>query len=262
MEKTVTDNPMSPHYVPEEYQTPYDVVDLPSQGLLYKNNKKTVKLEFLTAMDETILSSPNLINSSKFVDVLLSRKVKELGFDTLDMLEGDRAALLLYLRIGGFGSDYTQNVYDPDEGKILPSQVNLTEVKLKKLEVKPDANNEFDFVMPMSKQKIKFRLLTGRDEQVIDEQDSVLRTKDEDEDISHKLLLRLERQIMSIDGEKDKIKISNLIKRLPIRDSRALRSYVTEVEPGIDLNVIARTPGGGSVTTFLRFNTSFFWPEL
>ena len=68
MEKTVTDNPMSPHYVPEEYQTPYDVVDLPSQGLLYESKKKTVKLEFLTAMDETILSSPNLINSSKFID--------------------------------------------------------------------------------------------------------------------------------------------------------------------------------------------------
>ena len=64
----------------------------------------------------------------------------------------------------------------------------------------------------------------------------LLKTKNPEEDLSHKILLRLERQIMSIEGEKDKMKISNLIKRLPIRDSRALRKYITEVEPGIDLN--------------------------
>ena len=33
-------NVMSPDYVPEEYSVPYDILELPSQGLLYKNKSK------------------------------------------------------------------------------------------------------------------------------------------------------------------------------------------------------------------------------
>ena len=31
------DNQMSPNYVPEEFRIPYDIIELPSQGILYKN---------------------------------------------------------------------------------------------------------------------------------------------------------------------------------------------------------------------------------
>ena len=55
---------MDPNYIPEDLKTPYDVVELPSQGLLYKNKKSKVKVEYLTALDESILTSPNLSNSS------------------------------------------------------------------------------------------------------------------------------------------------------------------------------------------------------
>ena len=29
-------NQMDPNYVPEEFRTPYDIIELPSQGILYK----------------------------------------------------------------------------------------------------------------------------------------------------------------------------------------------------------------------------------
>ena len=53
---------IDPNYVPEEYKVPYDVIELPSQGLLYKNKKSSVKVEYLTAYDENILTAPNLLN--------------------------------------------------------------------------------------------------------------------------------------------------------------------------------------------------------
>ncbi len=81
-------------------------------------------------------------------------------------------------------------------------------------------------------------------------------------DISYKIIFKLERAISEIGGERDKMKISNIIKRLTITDSRSLRNYIDSIEPGLDFNVKALTPGGESVDTFLRFNTSFFWPEL
>ena len=85
----MTDNQLSPDFIPEEYRTPYDVLELPSQGILYKNNVKSVKVEYLTAMDESILTSPNISSGGKMIDILLKRKIKDLTFGVEDLLVGD-----------------------------------------------------------------------------------------------------------------------------------------------------------------------------
>jgi len=73
-------NSLDPNYVPEDLRTPFDVLDLPSQGLLYDNKLKQVKVEYLTAMDENILSSPNLsAKPDVMIDLLIKRKVKDLN---------------------------------------------------------------------------------------------------------------------------------------------------------------------------------------
>ena len=53
----------------------YDVVELPSKGIYYTNNKKSVRVAYLTASDENILSSSALINSGGGVEELLKRKI-------------------------------------------------------------------------------------------------------------------------------------------------------------------------------------------
>ena len=60
-----------------QFQAPFDVIPLPSKGLLYPGQQGNVKVEYMTAMDENILTSPNLIKSGKVLDILLERKVKE-----------------------------------------------------------------------------------------------------------------------------------------------------------------------------------------
>ena len=60
---------MDPTYVPEEYKVPFDLIELPSQGILYPDKKSSVKVEFLTANDENILTSPNILNNGKFINV-------------------------------------------------------------------------------------------------------------------------------------------------------------------------------------------------
>ena len=42
-------------YGQENFTLPHDVVQLPSQGIFYKNKKKTLKVGYLTASDENIL---------------------------------------------------------------------------------------------------------------------------------------------------------------------------------------------------------------
>jgi len=256
-----TQNFIDPNFVPEEYKVPYDIVELPSQGLLYKNKKSTVKVEYLTAYDENILTSPNIINSGKVIDVLLERKIKDLDFDPNDLLEGDRMAVLLFLRATAFGELYNQPVIDPASRKVVEGEINLSELGQKKLMVKPNSNNEFDFKLPKSEKVVKFRFLTGKDEDEINKNDEELMSRTGN-NISSKTTLRLEKSIMEIEGERDKIGLSNTIKNLTILDIRALNKYIAEIEPGIEFKTRARIPGGGSVDTFLRINKNFFWPEL
>jgi hypothetical protein len=250
---------MDPNFVPDEYKVPFDVIELPSQGLLYKNKKSSVKVEYLTAFDENILTSPNLLNNGKVLDVLIERKVKDLGFEPKELLGGDRLAILLYLRTTGLGNEYHQMVFNKD-GDMVEGIVDLTTLKTKKLEVKPDEKGEFDFVLPSSNKKIKFRLLTNKDDDEISELDK--KSLEKNKGISTTSTLRLERSIMEIDGERDKMKISHTIKMLNLIDIRKFNKYVTEIEPGIDFNTTARTQGGESVNCFLRMGRNFWYPEI
>ena len=252
---------IDPNFVPDEYKVPYDIIELPSQGLLYPNKKSKVKVEYLTAFDENILTSPNILASGKLLDVLVERKVKDLGFDHKLLLEGDRMAIVIFLRVSAFGEKYIQPVIDPISKKIVEGEIDLSKLEQKKLLVKPDESGFFDFKLPNSGKSIKFRLLTSKDEEEIDILDQQLMERNKNE-ISNKTTLRLERSIMDIDGEKDKIKISNLLKALPIMDIRKLNKYMTEIEPGINFNTTARTQGGESVNTFLRINKNLFWPDI
>lgn len=250
-----------PNFIPEDYKVPYDIIELPSQGLLYPNKKDKIKVEYLTAFDENILTSPNILASGKLIDVLLERKVKDLGFDPKLLLEGDRMAIIIFLRVSAFGEKYIQPIIDPFSKKVVEGEVDLSTLEQKKLTVKPDENGLFDFILPKSNKNIKFRLLTGKDEEEIEILDQQIMERSKNE-ISTKTTLRLERSIMDIDGERDKIKISNILKALPIMDIRNLNKYLLEIEPGINFNVIARTQGGESVNTFLRINKNLFWPDI
>lgn len=252
---------LDPNYVPEEFKTPYDVIELPSQGILYKDNKKSVKVEYLTAMDESILTSPNISNGNKMIDILLRRKVKDLGFDTEELLVGDRTALMVYLRVTAFGNEYTQLVFDEEEGDFVDAVIDLSLLKQKKLTIKPNEDGEFEYKLPKTNKIVSFSLLTGKDEEIIDVRDKEFIKRDPD-GISNRIIFNLEQQIKSIDGEIDKLKISNIIKRLPIIDTRSLRKYINEITPGLDFKTTARTRGGGSLDTFLRFGNNFLWPEL
>lgn len=245
----------------EEYKTPYDIIELPSQGLLYPNKKSKVKVEFLTAMDENILSSPNISENESVIDILIKRKVKDLDFDIDDLLVGDKIAIIVFLRVSGFGELYNQMVWDEKLKKVVEGEIDLTKLKQKKLSVKPDENNLFDFELPSTKQKVKFKLLTTKDENIISEKNKNLQERTNTNE-NFTPVLRLEQTIQEIDGEKNKMKISNMIKRMNILDIRKLNKYISEIEPGLDFNTEARTQGGVSVNCFLRITSSFFWPKL
>ena len=149
----------------------------------------------MTAYDENILTSPNLLSNGKALDILIEKKVKELGFNHDELLSGDRMAILLFLRTTGLGNEYPQTVFD-DDRNLVEGIIDLSQIKMKNLEVKPDEKGEFDFILPTSKKNVKFRLLTHKDEKEIESIDK--KQKEKNGGISTNTSLRLERSIMEV----------------------------------------------------------------
>lgn len=239
----------------ENTQIPYDIIQLPSDGLLYQNGQKSVKVEYLTAMDESILTSSNLARQGLVFDVLLERKIKNLEFNHLDLLRGDRLSILIWLRSTGYGSEYPIRVYSPKENALVDVVFDLTNLKTKSIGAKPDENGEFDMILPISKKRIKFRLITGSDEKEISRKDEEWMKRGNDSDRGR---FMLEQQIVEIDGERDKVKVLLQIQKLPLKDSIEFKKYANSIEPGIDFSITVETPGGESIDTFLNIRPDFF----
>ena len=243
------------------FEVPYDVIELPSKGKLYVGNKSTIKVEYLTATDENILTSPNLLQSGKVLEYLLNNKVKDDDLKVSDLLVGDRNAIMIFLRATGYGEMYPVKLTDPETGEEFETEINLGELKNKELSADPDEKGEFSFSLPRTKKDIKFKLLTAGDE------DAILksvekRTKLTKSKIQHTLTYRLETQIMEIDGNRDKNYISKFVAVMPAYDSLVLREYIDEIEPGVDLNIEVETPSGEYLRTVLPITVRFFWPNL
>ena len=83
--------------------------------------------------------------------------------DPLDLLEGDREAIILFLRASGYGNEYPITATDEATGKEFDAVVDLSKLKYKEFNLKGDSNGWFSFTLPVSGKEIKFRFPTHRD---------------------------------------------------------------------------------------------------
>lgn len=143
---------------------PYDVIPLPSNGETYKNRVNRVQVEYLTAYDENMITSPNLYRDGMIIDFLLKNKVKTTSIDTDDLVKGDVDAITLWLRATSYGSDFPIKAIDPKTGVEFETTYDLSKLKYKEFNLKGDENGNFTFECPVSKDVIKFRYLTRKDE--------------------------------------------------------------------------------------------------
>jgi hypothetical protein len=245
-----------------QFQVPFDVIPLPSNGLLYPNNQSTVKVEYMTATDENILTSPNLIKSGKVIDILLERKIKESPVPLNDLLIGDRNAIMIWLRATGYGEIYPVKLTDPNSGIEFETEINLSELKTKELptDLEPDQNNEFTFFLPKSRKNIKFKFLTVGDEKNI----SVRAEKYEKatkSQISNLLTYRLQAQIKEVEGNRDINYIQQFINVMPAYDSLKFREYSDSIEPGIEMTADVEGPTGNFQAP-VTIGLNFFWPNV
>jgi hypothetical protein len=241
------------------YNSPFDVIPLPSGGKTYRTKKANIRVAYMTTADENILTSPNLLQSGQFLEILINRKILEPGLRYKDLLVGDRNAIMIWLRATGYGEMYPVTLFDENDVP-FDTEINLDNLKTKELGAEPDEEGLFHFQFPLSKVNIKFKMLT------CGEQDDLERILDQEKEngipVNNQNTYTLERMIVEVNGSRDRNEIREFSNSIRIRDAREFNEYLNKIECGIDLNITVGTPGGGSVATFLPLNLKFFWPNI
>lgn len=239
-----------------EFKFPTEVIELPSKGLLYpKDNPLSsgkVEMKYMTAREEDILTNQSYINKGTVLDELLKSLIVS-PINIKDLIVGDKNALLVAARVLGYGKDYSFTYAGESH-----------EVDLSTLDNKPfdesilvNGENNFSYTLPHSNTEITFKILTGHDEVKIDKEIEGL--KKINKNSSPELSTRLKYIITSVGGDSETKSIRNFVDNyLLARDSRALRQYIKEVQPDVDLTFT--TDSDQEIT--IPINLNFFWPDL
>jgi len=249
-----------------QYGFPTEVLSLPSKGLLYPEDSPlrsgTIDVKYMTAREEDILTSQNLITQGVVIERLLQSVIATPNVKLDDLLIGDKNALMIGTRVLGYGKDYDCIVIDPETGEQVETKVDLTTLKDKQVDESLFQNgNKFEYELPNSKRIVGFKLLTHKDETEINKILKSLEKAEQLTGVSTELTTRLKYQITSIDGNTEQKTIDNFVdKEFLALDAREYRKYVSNITPDLDLRFDYTTGNGNVVKVGVPLGIDFFWP--
>jgi len=244
-----------------EQKFPSEVIDLPSEGKLYpeghplKDGK--IEIKYMTAKEEDILTSQNLIKKGVVIDKLLDSLIVTNGVKSDDLVLGDKNAVMIAARILAYGPEYTCNVTLPTTGETIQHTFNLADCPFKNIDAKID-KNLFEIELPVSKKKIKFSILTGREEILIAK--DLKASEKTGSQIIPELTTRLRYVIKEVDGDSTPSTINQTAQNILSRDSMFLREELSKVSPDIDMSQEIEIEGD-TVKVEIPMTVGFFWPE-
>lgn len=250
------------------WEIPVESVPLPSRGIIYNPDsilygKEVLQIKAMTALEEDILLSQALIKEGSVIQHLIKSCLIDKSINVNQLIAGDRNALMISIRITGYGSNYPVS-YDCGQcNKRNDTEVDLTTLEIKRLEIEPIelGKNAFNFTLPVTKKKVVFKYLDANDEKnrqakvdFLQKHTAGMRTNN--------ITSFLEESIQSIDGITDKTKISHFVKNMPALDSKTLRNFINNNSPGIDMDKSFTCQYCNHINNIsLPINSNFFWPR-
>ena len=241
----------------EEFEIQTETIELPSKGLIYPSENPlssgTIEMKYMTAKEEDILLNQNYIKNGTAIDKLMKALiVSKINYD--DLIVGDRNAIMIASRILGYGPEYTFEYNDEEH------TVDLSQIENKLIDESnfPKGVNDFPFTLPHTKADITFKLLTSLDERNVERELEGLKKINKDN--SPELSTRMKYMITSVNGNRETKYIRDFVdKHLLARDSKALRKYIKDFQPDVDLTFF---PDGDSDRINIPIGLKFFWPDF
>ena len=250
---------------------PTEIISLPSKGLLYPEGHPlasgTIEMKYMTAREEDILTSQNLIKQGVVIDKLMqSMIISPINYN--DIIVGDKNAMMVACRILGYGKDYDVTVNCPSCDTDTKLTIDLTKLEPKNVTVDNNistmiAPNQFEVTLPSTKRKIVFQLLTHGAEKLIEKELAVNKKSYNKDSVDNELTTRLKHLIISVDNNTEQSYINNFVDvELFAMDSRVLRGQIKDVAPDQPFLFNFECPHCGHQEDGHDFpiSTQFFWP--
>lgn len=249
------------------FDVPVELVSLPSKGMIYPPEHpffgvEETEIKCMTAKEEDILKSEAYIKKGSVISELLKSCLINKSVNTDSLLVGDRNALLIAIRVSGYGSSYSCRVSCGECNKEFDNDFSLNGLTIRRLGAESvSANtNLFSYKLPVSGLDIQFKLLTGADDLLLSQEDQ--KRKKLGTEFDNSSSRRLFQSIVSINGETDRNKLNRIVSNFRAGDSLALRRYINKIEPNIEMKQEATCKHCGGVSVIdIPLGPTFFWAD-
>ena len=248
-----------------ENKFPTEVVDLPSKGYYYPADNPLssgkIEIKYMTAKEEDILTSQNLIQKGIVLDKLLESLVVDKKIDLTSMLIGDKNALFIASRVLAYGKEYTFD-YTDTQGQSKEHTFDLTKLKDRKIDFSKHekGKNLFSFKLPQSERTIEFILLTDGDEREVGKEVEALSKVSGG--VTKEVTTRFKKMLVSVDGNSERVFVNTFVdNEFFTQDSQAFRNHYQEITPDIDMDIVI-DDGGEEVEITVPMTVRFFWPSV
>lgn len=237
---------------------------LPSQGNLYdgKFPDGEMIISPMTTQEEQLLNSKKS-DRITVLNQLIKNCIVDCPVRFEDLLVSDSFYILLCIRNVSFGSDYSFNLTCPKCNTKFRKEV-LVPNSLKIIALTPEDDNEpYEVTLPLSEDKITFRLLRIKDESEIRRYSQSQYSRSVTPgDPSY--CYRLAMYLQTVNGEKlDAVRKLEYIENLIAKDSLVLRNNIDKREFGAELDISFDCPSCGfSDSSTMPFDREFFRPSL
>ena len=254
--------------VPFSFVVPTEFVDLPSEGKYYPqghplHGQTSIEIKQMTAKEEDILTSRTLLKKGVALERVIQSVVIDKSIDPQSLLVGDRNAILVSIRVSGYGNDYTTNVTCPDCGANQDYSFDLNDTEIYRgddgeVEVSPNEDGTFTTELPRTGINVTFKLLNGYDEKALTNGIENDRKRKNEKVVTR----QLRSMIVAVNGDTSKEVLEYLIENIPSRDSRHLRIAYKSVAPNLDLaQHFECSECEYSQKMEVPLGAEFFWPD-
>lgn len=250
-----------------ESKFPTEVINLPSKGWFYSSDSAlsngTLELKMMTAKEEDILTSRNLIQKNIVLDKLLESVVIDKSINLNDMLICDRNAAFFAIRRLAYGDQYDATITCGRCGKENSITIDLAKMDNREFDFDkfPKGENSFTFKLPFSNVTLTYKILTKKDENVIEQE--IQGYAKISKEFSKEITTRLAHIITSVDGDTTTNRIRKFVNdELMSKDSLAFRKHIRENMPDIDTKFdFTCTECGLEREEDTPMGVTFFWPN-
>jgi len=264
--------PQAPTEAPGlKFVRPTEFITLPSGGSYPEGHplhgQETIEIYFMTAKDEDILSSEQLLKKGLAIERFMENIIVDKRISPSSMYSGDRNAMIIAARSSGYGNAYETQVSCPNcqakskhvfdlDNPIIKESIESEEDNMVRTE-----DGYFQTTMPASKYKVKFRLLTGKDEMAM-VSEKLAKKKTRIKGLTKTVTGHFKKIIVSVEGYSETSLINQFVDTMLSSDSFHLKKCYRIANPNVEIKSDFECESCGHQQELeVPLNADFFWPD-